>query len=177
MVWRHRLRWLFINYKPRTAREDPNRRGDDSKTPVGAGFKPAPTNQPTNTHHSPSLKIPPIPVQNPAQTPKTRKSPAGQPNTPQIKAHHSNPAHPSSKSRPSTQNPQITRRPPKHPSNQSPSFQSRPSRFKFPPINPKPATPPQATQTPLKSKSIIPIPPIPVQHPANPPKSANRPLI
>ena len=88
----------------RTAREDPDQRGDDSnKQPVGAGFKPAPTNQTTNTHHSPSFQIPPIPVQNPAHTTKTCKSPAGHTNTPddapnpnnrslplQIKAHQSN---------------------------------------------------------------------------------------
>ena len=43
------------------------------------------------------IPIPPIPVQNPAQTTETCTNTAGQPNTPQIKVHHSNPAHPSSK--------------------------------------------------------------------------------
>ena len=37
---------FFIDYKPRTARDDPNRRGDDSKTPVGAIPRGRPTNHP-----------------------------------------------------------------------------------------------------------------------------------
>ena len=47
-VWRRRRSWttneLSTNYRAQS-----NRRGDDSKTPVGAGFKPAPTNQTTKT--------------------------------------------------------------------------------------------------------------------------------
>ncbi len=47
-VWRRRRSWttneLSTNYRAQS-----NRRGDDSKTPVAAGFKPAPTNQTTKT--------------------------------------------------------------------------------------------------------------------------------
>ncbi len=198
MVWRHRLRWIFINYKPPTARQDPNRRGDDSKKPVGANPLPSPFGtkgdaskrseiagvcpyQPNNQHPSQSIiPIQPIPVQKPNKQPK----PA---NTRRPTRHASNQS-PSIKSQES----QFRQ----HASNQSPSFQSRPSQFKIPPKQPKPANQQQAIPTRptthqtltialyhfkskpinqitritvqttrLKSKSIIPIMPIPVQSP------------
>ena len=118
-----------------------------AQTHVGAGFKPAPTNQPTthSTHLHTAKPQPPITV------------------------HHSNPAHPGSKSRPNDH----TLHPPQHhqtaTTHHSPSFQSRPSRFKIPPK--RPHTPP--TFTPPNrhhpSQSIIPIPPIPVQKPTKQP--------
>ena len=182
MVWRHRLRWHFIDYKPRTARDDPGQRGDDSKTqPVGANPLPSPFAKRKGTRASEARSQGYAPPTNqttktctPKQADQTRlkSKPINQitritVQTTRLKSKSiipippipvQNPAHQSNHKNHSSDNtPQITvhHSNPAHPSSKScPSIKSQESQFR---------------QHTSKSKSIIPIPPIPVQRAFNTP--------